>query len=352
MPRRLVKPYEFWHPRLFETPYYLYLLYRCAVRRLPFKFLAKANYALDHGEIGVGSKLATQHAFAQDRFLPAVLITDAVSIEERHRISRDFAARHGFPLVLKPDIGSVGKGVTKVRSDEELVSALGTIRGPYILQVFCTGNVEFGVFFVRHNGQPRITGINRKHFPTILGNGRDSIQVLAERHYRFTSHWRLFLASLDTSRVPAAGESVQLSFIGSHTMGCKFTDDTHRKTPALERAIFEICDSQPGFNFGRLDVKTDSEADFLAGKFSVIEINGIASLPTQMFDPAGSLAHAYRIFLHHGYLLVEIANEHRDKPMQLASWKEIVSRVRANRAMLEATHEGLMTAPATVTTAK
>jgi hypothetical protein len=60
-----MKHFEFWHPRLFEIPYYLYLLVASSVRGLSIKSLAKANYALDHGEISIGSKYKTQHAFDQ-----------------------------------------------------------------------------------------------------------------------------------------------------------------------------------------------------------------------------------------------------------------------------------------------
>lgn len=65
-----MKHFEFWPLRLFELPYYLYLAAGALARRLPPRFLAKANYALDHGEIGIGTKTRTQFAFDQTRFYP------------------------------------------------------------------------------------------------------------------------------------------------------------------------------------------------------------------------------------------------------------------------------------------
>ena len=346
----MIKPYEFWHPRIFEAPYYLYLLLGCLRYRLPVKHLAKANWALDHGELGLGSKYATQMAFAQDYFLPTILLDqellDQNLLEQDNKpalaAATAFAEQHGWPLILKPDMGAVGKGIQKLHNAQELQQALERLQSPSLLQQFTPANHEYGVFYVRHRGKGAITGINKKHFPTITGNGRDTIQDLAERHYRYTHHWDLFLRYLDTARVPAEGEAIQLSFVGSHTMGCKFTNDTHLVTNELLQAIETICASQPGFNFGRFDVKADSEAAFQAGEFKVIEVNGVASLPTQMFDPDQSVLEAYRIFLHHGKALLQVAAEHRGKPMMLLGYRELMKRARNNHSLLNRIHADVL----------
>ena len=328
--------FEFWHPRLFEAPYYLYLLLGCLRYGLPPKFLAKANYALDHGELGLGSKYATQMAFDQTYFLPSILLEEN-SQQELERATK-FVEEQGWPIIFKPDIGAVGKGIQKLHNHEELRQAVLALRSPSILQKFTPANFEYGVFYTRSNNQGQITGINRKHFPTVTGNGQDSLQILAEAHYRYTSHWDLFLQYLDTTHTPKDGEVVQLSFVGSHTMGCKFTNDTHLVTPQLSQAFDEICASQPGFNFGRFDVKADSEVAFREGRFHVIEVNGIASLPTHMFDPEQTLWQAYKIFLGHGRHLLKIAAENRQQPMMLLGYKEIWARAKSNYSLLNQIH--------------
>ena len=165
-----------------------------------------------------------------------------------------FTKSHGYPIILKPDIGAVGKGILKLNSRSEASRVVSVIQAPYLLQAFTPFSFEYGVFFIRKNGVNQITGVNKKHFPTIVGNGTDTIAALAEAHYRFTDNWQIFLKYIDTERIPDEHEQVQLSFIGSHTMGCKFTDDPLLATPAVEESLFSICDSQLGFNFGRLDV--------------------------------------------------------------------------------------------------
>ena len=212
----------------------------------------------------------------------------------------------------------------------------------YILQKFTDYPYECGIFYTRLNGKPRVTGINAKHFPSVIGNGKDTLDTLAKNHQRYTHHWNSFLQYLDTDIVLKKGEEKRLSFIGSHTLGCKFTDDTALLTPELEKAMFNVFEKQPGYNFGRVDVKAADEKALKKGKFVVIEINGIASLPTHMFDPKYSVWDAYRIFFEHGKLLVNIAKEHRDKPMQLLPYKEIIEHVKTNQTMLNQVHQRLM----------
>lgn len=340
-----MKHFEFWSPRLFEAPYYLYLGLLCLRHGLGIRDLAKANYALDHGEIGIGSKLATQEAFDQSHFLPAIVLEAAAPFEEKIRDTLIFAEQHGWPLILKPDMGCVGKGVSKLDCAASARARLRDSVGDQILQKFTAHNVEYGVFFVRVNGHAKISGINKKHFPTIIGDGTQSIQELAEGHDRYTAHWPLFLQYLDTTKVLKKGETFQLSFIGSHTMGCKFTNDHDLHTPALERAILDICNSQPGFNFGRLDVKCESEKAFQEGKFVVIEVNGVASLPTHMFDPAHSLREGYSIFMEHARYLAQAAADNRQQAMHLLPYKEIIQRVKQSQQALDGLHASALNKP-------
>ena len=147
---------------------------------------------------------------------------------------------------------------------------------------------------------------------------------------------------IDSEKVPEAGEEVRLSFIGSHTMGCMFTDNSHLITRQLTDSLNKFCANQPGFNFGRLDVRTASEDALKEGDFKVIEVNGIASLPTHMFDPDISIRRAYDIFLGHAKLLVDVAVEHRKKEMPLDSYRALWSRAKANYASLNNMHEAAM----------
>ncbi|MEM7691232.1 MAG: hypothetical protein AAF194_02145 [Pseudomonadota bacterium] len=327
-----MRHFEFWPPRLFEAPYYLALLTLCARHRLPLRNLAKANYALDHGELALGSKYDTQMAFAQDRFPATLRLSPSAS---SFSDAQSFATQHGFPLIVKPEIGSVGKGVGKVKNLDQLKQLIDNLHTAHLLQAFVEYPCEFGVFYVRKRGKGEITGINQKHFPEVEGNGVDTLASLAARHERFSKHWPMFLKDHDLTCVPKEGERVRLSYIGSHTMGCKFTNDSELASAKLLDALEEVCASQPGFNFGRLDVRSPSRQTLREGKFVIIEVNGVASLPTHMFDPKHRLGDGYRIFLAHARHLVEVAAEHRKKPMDLLPLLQLLRKARRNARQLD-----------------
>ncbi|MEQ9452182.1 MAG: hypothetical protein RJQ07_11415 [Pseudomonadales bacterium] len=330
-----MKHHEFWPPRVFEAPYYAQLVGRSLLRGMSPTQIPKANWALENGEIGLGTKYSTQLAFEQSRFP----VTSCITLPDATLDVDDLGARHGFPLIVKPLIGVVGKGVLKLSDAEQLKQAVSTLSGDYVVQSYCPDPTEFGVFFIRKGGSNRISGINQKHFPTVVGDGHSNLGQLATAHPRYTAHWPIFLRYLDLSEVPAAGEERQLSFIGSHTMGCKFTNDTDQLTRALEAAVFRVTDSQPGFNFGRFDVKSPSLEALRDGEFTIIEVNGIASLPTHMFDPSYSLNQAYEIFFEHGRYLVDIAHEHRHVEMDIDSVTTLWQRARALSGELNNMHE-------------
>jgi hypothetical protein len=337
----LIKPYEFWNPRIFETPFYIYLALQCLIRGLSIKDLAKANYCMDHGEIGIGSKYESQMSFNQQYFLPTALVKATLSDIHKLQFILSFVAAHGYPVILKSDVGCVGKGIVKISSKTDLDKKIPLLIGDYIVQKFSPYLFECGIFYIRKNGVPCITGINKKHFPTVIGNGKDNLLILAKNHRRFTHHWQSFLQYLNLTRVPSDGESVRLSFIGSHTLGCMFTDDSHLLTLELEQATFDVFADQPGFNFGRVDVKAESEAAFKAGRFVVIEVNGVASLPTHMFDPKFSVFQAYKIFFEHATHLARIASEHKDRAMNLLTYRKIIGKAKSNQQMLDKVHNQL-----------
>lgn len=337
----MIKPYEFWSPRVFETPFYIYLGVQCLLKSVGIKGLAKANYNMDHGEIGIGSKYESQMLFDQQYFLPTTLVKSTLSEGEKRTFISTFIEKHEYPVILKSDVGCVGKGIVKISSEADLDDKIPLLLGDYILQKFTPYPYECGVFYIREKGIPKITGINKKHFPTVTGNGSDNLLTLAKNHKRYNHHWHSFLQYIDKEKIPKKGESVCLSFIGSHTLGCMFTDDMHLLTPDLEQATFDVFTSQPGFNFGRVDVKAESEEALKTGKFVIIEVNGVASLPTHMFDPKYSVFQAYKIFFEHAKYLAKIACEHKNKSMKLLPYKKILEKVKSNQQMLDKVHDQL-----------
>ena len=108
-------------------------------------------------------------------------------------------------------------------------------------------------------------------------------------------------------RVLAAGESLQLAQAGNHCQGTLFCDGSHLLTPQLERAIDAIAQSFDGFYFGRFDVRYANVDAFRRGAdFAIIELNGVTSESTNLYDPDRSLIQAYRTLFAQWSLLFRI----------------------------------------------
>jgi membrane protein DedA with SNARE-associated domain len=202
-----------------------------------------------------------------------------------------------YPVVLKPDEGQRGAGVKVVRDERQAMAWLKNTSGTAILQEFVSGN-EYGVFYVRRPDEAvgTIPSITIKEQLLITGNGNDSIETLIHAHPRAIVMLGTFLDRFDErlEEVPAEGEVIQLGELGTHARGSLFLDGRHLLTPELASRIQSIADSYDGFYFGRFDIKAPSEESFRKGEgLRVIELNGVTSEETHIYDPKHGLLHAW-----------------------------------------------------------
>ena len=218
-----------------------------------------------------------------------------------------------FRIPLRPDAGERGKNVSIVRSIDDLETALLNAETDMILQEFAGGD-EISVFYYRYPNEPsgKIFSITEKRFPHVVGDGRSSIEeliladpravCLAEKYFE-QNVGRL-------AKVPENGERVKIIDIGTHSRGAVFLDGGWMKTPALEQKINEICRGFDGFYFGRFDIRTLSLDDLRRGEnFKIIELNGVTSESTNIYDPRYSLFDAYRILFAQWRIAFEIGAE-------------------------------------------
>jgi hypothetical protein len=203
-----------------------------------------------------------------------------------------------WPIVLKPDRGYRGAGFRVCRGLTEARAALELHPFGSLVQPFDRGPHELGVFYVREPKREagRIFAVTLKEQPTVEGDGRSTIGQLVRAHPRRRLQGSMFLARLGerARHVPRAGERVQIGQAGNHCQGAVFRDGGHLVTPEFERRIDEIARGVPGFRFGRFDVRyADPEALAAGEGFKVIELNGVSSEPTNMYDPERSIRWAY-----------------------------------------------------------
>ena len=97
------------------------------------------------------------------------------------------------------------------------------------------------------------------------------------------------------------------------------------KTGELEHSIDQICRGIDGFYFGRFDIRFPSSKDFHAGRnFKIIELNGVTSESTNIYDPRYSLFDAYRILFAQWKIAFEIGAQNRRSGFLPTPVKEIL----------------------------
>ncbi len=221
----------------------------------------------------------------------------------------------GFPIVLKPDVGQRGRGVAVIRAEVDLAAYFAMPRNGTIAQEYVAGT-EFGEFYYRHPDRERghIYSITEKRFPSVTGDGRSTLERLILHDDRAVCMARYFLRK-HASRlgdVPAVGETVLLAELGTHCRGSLFMDGSWVKTPELEAAIDRISRSFFGFFVGRYDIRTPSVEDFRRGhNFKIVELNGVTSEATHIYQPGASLLRGYRTLMRQWEITFEIAAQNR-----------------------------------------
>jgi hypothetical protein len=218
------------------------------------------------------------------------------------------AAGLSLPLVVKPDIGCNGTGVRLAPDEAALHDALAAFpRGvTLVLQALVEHEGEAGLFYIRHPDETagRITSLTLKHAPMVTGDGSRTLRALIEADPRHRKLQQLYLAQLATrlNAVPAKGERVRLVFAGNHCKGSIFRNGAGEITPALTARIDAIAKSLPDFHFGRIDLRFSSLRALREGRdFSIIEINGVGSEATHIWDPDTSLREIFSAqFKHYG----------------------------------------------------
>jgi hypothetical protein len=332
-----VTHWEYWPAWLTYIPVAAYIIWLMARHRSAMAFTA-ANPAMPAAGFIGESKIdilrglgTTRNAVAPSAFIDATWSTDAKlarAAQLMHTLALD------LPVVLKPNVGQRGAGVVVARTQEELARYLESAATDTILQQYVPG-VEFGVFYYRRPSaaRGRIVSITEKQLPAVVGDGRRSLErlILEDRRALGMARFHLRRHPAALADVPLAGTRVSLGDCGSHCRGATFLEGSQLLTPALDDAIDEIARGYPGFYFGRFDVRAPSVADFTAGRFTIIELNGVTSEPTHIYDPRVAVTDAYRALFEQWRLAFEIGSENVTRGAKAWSLFDLVHLIRQYR---------------------
>jgi hypothetical protein len=211
-----------------------------------------------------------------------------------------------LPLVVKPDIGCNGTGVRLAHDEAALDAAFAAYpRGVrLVLQALVEHEGEAGLFYIRRpqEAMGRITSLTLKHAPVVTGDGRRCLRDLIEADPRHRRLKNLYIAQLAKrlEEVPPAGVRARLVFAGNHCKGSIFRNGRDEITPELTARIDGIARAMPDFHFGRIDLRYRNLGSLRQGRdFTIIEINGVGSEATHIWDPDTSLREIFAAQFHH-----------------------------------------------------
>ncbi len=315
----------FYWPSVFTVPY-------LALRSGHPCFYTAANPGIKLGGLGLESKYETVCK------LPPHLRPRTLLVQPRepfHRVERHLlGAGIGYPLIAKPDLGFRGLLVRKIDGPVELRRYLSQYPITFLLQEYLDYPQEVGVLYYRLPGAPagHITSLTLKEFLYVVGDGVSTVRQLAAARPRS----RLQLGRLEAlegerlEQVPAAGERVPLGVVGNHSKGTRFINGNHLIDEPLRRAFDRIAGQIDGFSYGRFDIKCESLDALRRGRgFKIIEVNGICSEPTHIYD-AGRISYwgALRTIQRHAFLIRRIAKANRTQGAAYRPLAELVREVR------------------------
>ncbi|MEO8276322.1 MAG: hypothetical protein ABI639_08885 [Thermoanaerobaculia bacterium] len=254
------------------------------------------------GLVGEGKQeyFAAMGPLARAATAPHLLVR--VGAEDPARIlERMLEAGLAFPLVAKPDLGWCGYGVRLLADAVDLQRYLRSYpaREDLILQRYLAAPGEAGLFYMRHPDAPRgeLIGVLLRHFPRVVGDGRQTIAELVGSDGRLarTTRGAQHECRYEALSIPARGEVVRLSLIGSTRVGGLYEDGSDLINPALTERVEAIARDMGPFHVGRFDVRYTDRDSLSRGDFTIMEVNGAGSEAVHAWDPKYSISDVYRI---------------------------------------------------------
>jgi len=339
--KRIIR-WEFWPLAVFYFPVVCYVLL-LAIRHRSLTVFTCANPAIPAGGFVGESKDEIYSLLAESEengefLLRHRVIRGDLSPLDKFATAQTFINTNAlsFPVILKPDAGERGKGVRIIRSYGELEQSLANVNRDCVIQEFYDG-AEVSVFYYRHptSSKGEIFSITEKVFPAVVGDGVSSLEelILSDERAVCLSEKYFEENRRELDQVPAKGETVPIIRIGTHSRGAIFLDGGYLRTPELEKSIDAFCRRVEGFNFGRFDIRFSSIDEFRSGAgFKIIELNGVTSESTNIYDPRYSLLDAYRILFGQWRIAFEIGAENKRRGTRATTLGILVSAVFANSA--------------------
>lgn len=322
--------WEYWPYQVIYIPIAFQWLYY-SLRSGSLFFFNASNPSFKNGGFYMESKKEIYNLIPQKHYPKTILIKENTGINTIQEEIKENQLH--YPIIAKPDIGLRGNAVKKIHNNEELEKYIQKSNFDYLLQEFIPLKNEIGVFYVRFPNEEngKITGIVKKEFLTITGDGNSSIIKLLNQNPRYRLQIKALTAELGDKlhNIPKKGEILNLVPYGNHARGAKFIDASSLKTEKLEVVINNICKEISGFHFGRIDLMFNTIEELEEGKnYSIVEVNGAASEPTHIYDPKHSIFFAWKEIARHIHYMHRISLQNKKRGTNYLNFKDGILQLK------------------------
>lgn len=310
-------------------PHFLYplliphIVKLCLKYKAPISIITKSNTIFPYGGLPFAPKHKMFKPFVG--ILEYTLVPAKMSFNQKLKLSRAFARKVKYPLIVKPNIGHRGIDVHLIKSEKELIPILTHQKWDYLLQEYCDYDYEFGIFYCRPPDEKEggIISLTQKIIPIITGDGKKTLNELIIKSNIENKCAILNRHSDKLGLILPKGKRFKTLVTASHCQGAMFFDAKTHITKMLTDKVDSLCNID-GFHFGRLDVKAKSLEALKKGDFKIIEVNGATSESIHVYDNTCKFSEGIRDLKKQWDLLFKIANHNRLKNENSMTMREFL----------------------------
>lgn len=314
--QRLLR-WEYWSGYWLYFPIAIYALFYLAIKHRGIFTMTAVNPAIEDGGMINESKKDILDLLkkSDDDAVPNFVFLNMLESSSRRREVTEKAFENGllyFPVVLKPNAGQRGTGVMVISDSESLWKSIDALQEDHLLQQYCPGQ-EVSVFYYRYPGRQKgvIFSVTLKTLPSVDGDGLSNIKqlILKDERHVCMAEFLFKLLGDKLEDIPEKHEKVILNEIGAHCKGSKFEDGTHYAGEGLRERLDKMMRDDSGLCFGRFDLMVDKLENLKLGEtIKIIELNGVTSEATHIYDPKYSVFHAWKTLAQQWKIAYEIGD--------------------------------------------
>lgn len=210
----------------------------------------------------------------------------------------------GYPLVLKPNDGSMGRGVlTGLQNWNELESGFNHLVNnlktkQMVLEKHFVGD-DYRVLVIGD----KVAGAVKRVPANVIGDGEKSISALVTEK-NLARKWNPFLTSglikidfevekclldqgLKLTDVPAPGARIELRRVANASAGGDVVDVTDSLPEEIKQASIKAVSKFPGIIIAGVDILFNPQSESADGNYVIIEINSRPQIGVNMYPSIG-----------------------------------------------------------------